>query len=138
MTRLRIKICGLTREADVEAVAALDIDAVGFVLWPGSPRAVTPATATRVMRSLSLGRMRAQDPIDQITSRELEVLRLAAAGESNPQIAIKLLISVNTVKAHVKSILEKLNLDNRTQLAAYAMRRGLTAPEDEAEDRPPG
>lgn len=100
--------------------------------------AVTPATATRVMRSLSLGRMRAQDPIDQITSRELEVLRLAAAGESNPQIAIKLLISVNTVKAHVKSILEKLNLDNRTQLAAYAMRRGLTAPEDEAEDRPPG
>ena len=45
MTRLRIKICGLTREADVEAVAALDIDAVGFVLWPASPRAVTPATA---------------------------------------------------------------------------------------------
>lgn len=52
MTRLRIKICGLTREADVEAVAALDIDAVGFVLWPGSPRAVTPATAAALGRIL--------------------------------------------------------------------------------------
>ena len=90
------------------------------------------------MRSLSLGRMRSQDPIEQVTNRELEVLRLAAAGVSNPQIAARLQISVNTVKAHVKSILEKLNLENRTQLAAYAMRRGLITPGDEAQDRPPG
>ncbi|MBL8095384.1 MAG: response regulator transcription factor [Anaerolineales bacterium] len=88
--------------------------------------AVTHATATRVMRNL--GRNRPQDPLDQITARELEVLKLAAAGESNPQIATRLQISVNTVKAHVKSILEKLNLENRTQLAAYAMRRGLSDP----------
>ncbi len=98
--------------------------------------AVTHATATRVMRNLR--RMRAPDPIEQITSREHEVLQLAAAGESNPQIAARLQISVNTVKAHVKSILEKLDLENRTQLAAYAMRRGLIAPEGEAQDRPPG
>jgi phosphoribosylanthranilate isomerase len=52
MTRLRLKICGLTREADVDAVAALDIDAVGFVLWPGSPRAVTPAAAAALGRRL--------------------------------------------------------------------------------------
>lgn len=98
--------------------------------------AVTHATATRVMRSL--GRMRSQDPIDQITARELEVLRLAAAGESNPQIAARLQISVNTVKAHIKSILEKLDLENRTQLAAYAMRRGLITQEEDSQDRPPG
>lgn len=98
--------------------------------------AVTHATATRVMRSL--GRMRSQDPIDQITARELEVLRLAAAGESNPQIAVRLQISVNTVKAHIKSILEKLDLENRTQLAAYAMRRGLITQEEDSQDRPPG
>ncbi|WP_334133652.1 phosphoribosylanthranilate isomerase [Tepidimonas sp.] len=45
MHRTRIKICGLTREVDVRAAAALDIDAVGFVLYPHSPRAVTAQRA---------------------------------------------------------------------------------------------
>jgi DNA-binding NarL/FixJ family response regulator len=43
---------------------------------------------------------------------------------------------VNTVKAHIKSILEKLNLENRTQLAAYATRKGLITQEDTPEDYP--
>ena len=50
---------------------------------------------------------------------------------SNPQIALRLQISVNTVKAHIKSILDKLNLENRTQLATYATRKGLTTQESD-------
>ncbi len=52
MNRVRLKICGLTREADIDAVAALDVDAAGFVLWPASPRAVVPAVAAALGRRL--------------------------------------------------------------------------------------
>lgn len=52
MTRVRVKVCGLTREQDVDAAAAADVDAVGFVLWPGSPRAVTAARARDLARRL--------------------------------------------------------------------------------------
>jgi DNA-binding NarL/FixJ family response regulator len=60
-----------------------------------------------------------------LTERETEVLRLVAQGASNLQIAELLTISVNTVKVHLRNILDKLRLDNRTQAAAYAMRCGL-------------
>lgn len=52
MTRTRIKICGLTREQDVDAAVAAGADAVGFVLYPPSPRAVTPARAAELVRRL--------------------------------------------------------------------------------------
>jgi DNA-binding NarL/FixJ family response regulator len=63
-----------------------------------------------------------------LTERELEVLRLVARGASNLQIAEELVISVNTVKSHLKNILGKLQLENRTQAAAYALERGLVKP----------
>jgi len=88
--------------------------------------AITAATASQVMKNMGFGRGRQNATTEQLTARELEVLRLAATGISNPQIAAQLQISVNTVKAHIKSILDKLNLENRTQLAAYATRKGLT------------
>lgn len=50
--RTRIKICGLTREADVDAAVEAGADAVGFVLYPKSPRAVTPARAAELARRL--------------------------------------------------------------------------------------
>ncbi len=90
--------------------------------------AVTRATAEHVMKAMAFGNDRASDPLEQITARELEVLRLAAYGVSNPEIAERLHVSVNTVKAHVKSILGKLQLKNRTQLAVYAVRKGLITP----------
>lgn len=52
MTRTRIKICGLTREADVAHAVAAGADAVGFVLYPPSPRAVTPQRAGELARTL--------------------------------------------------------------------------------------
>lgn len=100
--------------------------------------AITHATAAHFMKNISFGRNRHNDSVEQITARELEVLKLAARGISNPQIASRLQISVNTVKAHIKSILEKLNLENRTQLAAYATRKGLITQEDSSEDYPAG
>jgi NarL family two-component system response regulator LiaR len=60
-----------------------------------------------------------------LTERELEVLRLIAKGLSNHNIAEALVISEKTVKTHVSSLLGKLSLDDRTQLAIYAIKKGL-------------
>ena len=61
-----------------------------------------------------------------LTEREIEVLRVLATGASNPQIGRELNITVNTVKTHIKHILAKLQLENRTQAAAYAVEKRLT------------
>jgi pimeloyl-ACP methyl ester carboxylesterase/DNA-binding CsgD family transcriptional regulator len=65
---------------------------------------------------------------DQLTARENEVLRLIAEGKSNREIADTLVISINTVTNHVKSILGKTGAANRTEAAAYAHRHGLVRP----------
>ena len=62
---------------------------------------------------------------DGLTAREVEVIRLIAAGRSNPQIATELFISVKTVGNHVSNILNKTSLTNRAEAAVYAVRRGL-------------
>jgi class 3 adenylate cyclase/DNA-binding CsgD family transcriptional regulator len=62
---------------------------------------------------------------DDLTAREAEVLRLIAIGRSNADIATVLSISLNTVATHVRNILAKTGCANRTEAAAYAMRRGL-------------
>ncbi|HEY7294545.1 MAG TPA: response regulator transcription factor [Dehalococcoidia bacterium] len=62
---------------------------------------------------------------DGLSAREVEVLRLMALGKSNREIAERLVISVNTVFQHVRSILNKTDCANRTEAAAYALRRGL-------------
>ncbi len=64
-------------------------------------------------------------PHESLTERELEVLRLIADGKSNQEIAEQLFITIKTVKAHVTSILSKLDIEDRTQAAIYAHRNGL-------------
>jgi DNA-binding NarL/FixJ family response regulator len=64
---------------------------------------------------------------DVLSQREVEVLRLVAAGKSNREIADALCISLNTVATHVRNILTKTGTSNRTEAAAYALRRGLRA-----------
>jgi DNA-binding NarL/FixJ family response regulator len=64
---------------------------------------------------------------DGLSQREMEVLRLVAAGKSNREIAEALCISLNTVATHVRNILTKTGTANRTEAAAYALRRGVRA-----------
>lgn len=72
-------------------------------------------------------------PLDALTPRELEVLKNLAHGRSNHEIAVKLVIGEQTVKAHVSNILSKLHLADRTQAAIYALQHQLV-PLDRALD----
>ncbi|MBL8061516.1 MAG: response regulator transcription factor [Anaerolineales bacterium] len=93
--------------------------------------AMTRAMASKLLKSVA-NRMADEDKGEQsLTERELFVLRLVASGASNQEIADKLTISVNTVKSHIKNILEKLQLENRTQAATYALKHGLVSPREE-------
>ena len=67
----------------------------------------------------------AAEHVGQLTPRELEVLRLLAAGMENSEIAAELVISTRTARNHVASILEKLQMQNRIQAAVYAVRHGI-------------
>ena len=62
---------------------------------------------------------------DNLSPREDEVLRLVSQGATNKEIADSLFISENTVKTHLRNIMDKLHLANRSQAAAYAVKRGL-------------
>ena len=96
-------------------------------LHPDIARTLMAAVATREAPPAPPARQPA--PPDDLTERELEVLRLIAAGLNNRQIADRLVISEKTVKTHVSSILGKLHVEDRTQAAVYALRHGL-APDE--------
>jgi NarL family two-component system response regulator LiaR len=67
----------------------------------------------------------AAEPHEELTDREMEVLRLIAAGKSNQEVADDLFIGVKTVKFHVTNVLAKLGVEDRTQAAIYAFKHGL-------------
>lgn len=93
--------------------------------------AMTRAVAAKLVKGVANRVVNGDKGEEALTERELGVLRLVAQGASNPEIANKLSISVNTVKTHLKHILEKLQLDNRTQAATYALKHGLILPREE-------
>jgi DNA-binding NarL/FixJ family response regulator len=74
--------------------------------------------------------MRSPKNVNQLTEREREVLRGVAIGQSNKEIAQSLDVALTTVKSHVRSILDKLGVDSRTQAALYAVRSRLLSPEE--------
>jgi DNA-binding CsgD family transcriptional regulator len=89
-----------------------------------SDRAV-PASAARGGRP---GGAAARDPLAGLTEREVEVLRLLAAGQSNKEIGAKLFIAPKTASVHVSNILAKLGAASRTEAAAIAHAQGLGLP----------
>ncbi len=86
-----------------------------------------PRVAARVVQELRGTRSDTPKLFTDLSDRELEVLRLIAAGLSNAEIASKLIISEKTVKGHVSNILGKLHMMDRTQAAVYAWQQGLVA-----------
>ena len=83
-----------------------------------------PEVASKLMAEFNTVRP-AETQVEQLTEREMDVLRLIARGKSNKEIADTLIISEKTVKTHVSNILSKLHLADRTQAAIYALRQKL-------------
>ncbi len=123
-----------TFDADDEIYAAFQNGARGYVLKESSAESIIDAVLTihsgRLYIPESISRQLA-DRVDpsSLAPREAEVLRLAASGCKNKEIATILGISPGTVKGHVNSILVKLNASNRTDAVVIALRRGLISAE---------
>lgn len=90
--------------------------------------AVTKRLLEQVARRLPAAVPRDSGALADLTERELEVLRLLAAGMSNAEIAAALVVSEPTVKSHVSNVLQKLGLRDRVQAVIYAYENGLIAP----------
>ena len=124
----------MSAEGQAQALLALDrpgdrqqaiilLDEVTFTAQALGIRGLGERAAT--MRTAAMAAPRASAWPAGLTGREVEVLRLIAAGQSNRAIAQALFISPNTVLHHVSSIFAKLGVANRAEAAAYAIRRGL-------------
>ncbi|KAA2254884.1 response regulator transcription factor [Solihabitans fulvus] len=112
----------LTKDADGEAIVrALHAAAAGQSTVDGEVQRRLVEAATRM--HLTLGRQVEQ--AEGLTHRELEVLRLIAAGLSNAEIARMLVVTEATVKTHVNHLFAKAELRDRAQAVAYAYRIGL-------------
>lgn len=81
-----------------------------------------------------LGARTPAETTDGLSDREREVLALVSAGATNKEIAQELTVTENTVKVHLRNILDKLDLRNRQQLAAYTVREGLAEDSGEIEE----
>jgi DNA-binding NarL/FixJ family response regulator len=94
----------------------------------GGQSMISPAMATKMLGEFSRLSKQAdnkQAPAPRLTDREMEVLKLVARGSSNRDIAKELFISENTVKNHIRNILEKLHLHSRMEAVVYAVREKL-------------
>ena len=133
-----VEVVALTSFAEEERVhAALEAGASGYLLKDADADEVAaavraahrgelqldPAIARRLMSSLRAAPPR--DLSEELTSRELEVLRLVGAGRANKEIAAELMITERTARTHVSNLLGKLGLSSRTQAALWAVREGL-------------
>lgn len=112
----------LLKEVSIDEVAA----AVRAVARGQS--VVTPSMATKLLSEFNILSRRVDTQhgnAPRLTDREVEVLRLVAKGMSNKDIANELVIAQNTVKNHVRNILEKLQMRSRMEAAMYAVREKL-------------
>ena len=116
----------LLKEISIEEVAT----AINAVVQGQS--LISPSMASKLLTEFSsLARQAAEKtqlPAPVLTARELEVLKLVATGMTNKDVADQLYISENTVKNHVRNILEKLHLHSRMEAVMYAVRQNLLDP----------
>jgi DNA-binding NarL/FixJ family response regulator len=133
-----VEVVALTSFGEEERVhAALEAGASGYLLKDSDAEEVSAAIRAAhrgelpldpaIARSLTSSlRAKSRDgPDAELTTRELEILRLVGAGKSNKEIAAELQISERTARTHVSNILGKLDLTSRTQAALWAVRQGL-------------
>jgi len=126
--------------ADSKLFPAVKAGALGYLLKDTTPKelvqAIRNASAGQASLTGSIARRLLQEfshdrdtkaPLEPLTEREIDVLRLVARGFSNEKIGKALFISEATVRTHVSNILFKLDLSNRTQAALYALREGLAS-----------
>ena len=119
-----------TFEGDVEIQRALEAGARGYLL-----KSMPPNELVGVIRQVHAGKKRVPPEVaahlaehmsdEDLTARETEVLRKVAGGNRNRDIAEILFISEETVKVHMKHIMDKLGAKDRTQAIAIAVRRGI-------------
>jgi DNA-binding NarL/FixJ family response regulator len=119
-----------TFEGDVEIQRALAAGARGYVL-----KSMPPGELADVVRQIHAGKKRIPQEIaahlaehmsdEALTPRERDVLQHVAGGNRNKDIAERLFISEETVKVHIKHIMEKLGARDRTEAVAIAVRRGI-------------
>ena len=89
-----------------------------------------PGIAMQALTALARGEpIGPEDPIEPLTDREVEVLRLLAQGLTNKDIAQTLILSVRTIDAHLRSIFGKLNVRSRTEAALWAVKHGYGSPQ---------
>lgn len=141
----QVKILVLTvSDSEADLFAAVKFGARGYLLKKAEPEElvhaiisvaqggvmVSPLMATKLLaefNDLAAGVEKAtvEQAEAKLSPREGEVLQLVAKGATNKEIADSLFISENTVKTHLQNIMEKLHLANRSQAAAYAVKKGL-------------
>jgi DNA-binding NarL/FixJ family response regulator len=119
-----------TFEGDVEIKRALEAGARGYLL-----KSMPPKELVEVIRQVHAGKKRIPPQLaaqlaehmsdEALTTREVEVLGQIAGGNRNKDIAEQLFISEETVKVHIKHIMEKLGASDRTQAVAIGIRRGI-------------
>ena len=119
-----------TFEGDVEIQRALEAGARGYLL-----KSMPPEELVEVIRQVHAGKKRIPPQLaaqlaehmsdEDLTAREIHVLNHIAGGNRNRDIADKLFITEETVKVHIKHIMEKLGASDRTQAVAIAVRRGI-------------
>ena len=119
-----------TSEGDVEIQRALSAGARGYVL-----KSMPPKYLVEVVRQVHAGQKRVPSEVavklaehmgeELLTERELDVLKQVALGKRNRQIAEELFISDETVKVHLKHIMEKLGVNDRTSAVAIGVQRGI-------------
>jgi len=119
-----------TFEGDVEIQRALEAGARGYML-----KSMPPNELVEVIRQVHAGKKRIPAQLaaqlaehlsdEDLTAREIEVLNQIAGGNRNRDIAEKLFITEETVKVHIKHIMDKLGANDRTQAVAIGVRRGI-------------